>query len=82
MRSSNVIQCVIVNANPRLSAALTLYQSPDHRPEHRSPLSGRVAFNVYPGLKHPISQSGSTELAEVLRRGWRFGVTYHNMRAP
>ena len=66
---------------------------PDHRPEHRSPLvrqsldcllgiaprdaglgvlSGRVAFNVYPGLKHPTSQS--------LRRGWLFGVTYHNMR--
>ena len=32
------------------------------------------------GLKHPTSQSGSTELAEVLRRGWLFGVTYHNMR--
>ena len=43
-------------------------------------LSGRVAFDVYPGLKHPTSQSGSTELAEVLRRGWLFGVTYHNMR--
>jgi len=49
-----------------------LYQLPDHRPEHRSPLSGRVAFNVHPGLKHPTSQS--------LRRGWLFGVTYHNMR--
>ena len=43
-------------------------------------LSGRVAFNLYPGLKHPTSQSGSTELAEVLRRGWLFGVTYYNMR--
>ena len=43
---------VIVNANPRHSAALTLYQLPEHGPEHRSPLSGRVAFNVYPGLKH------------------------------
>jgi hypothetical protein len=43
---------VIVNANSRHSAALTLYQLPDHRPEHRSPLSGRVAFNAYPGLKH------------------------------
>ena len=46
-------------------------------------LSGRVAFNLYPGLKlkHPTSQSDSTEkLAEVLRRGWLFGVTYHNMR--
>ena len=43
-------------------------------------LSGRVAFNVYPGLKHPTSQSDSTELAEVLCRGWFFGVTYHNMR--
>ena len=41
---------------------------------------GESLFNVYPGLKHPISQSGSTELAEVLRRGWLFGVTYHNMR--
>jgi hypothetical protein len=60
--------------------ALTLHQLPDHRPEHRSPLSGRVAINAYPGLKHPTSQSGSTELAEVLRRGWLFGVTYHNMR--
>src|SRR5215471_1162277 len=43
-------------------------------------LSGRVAFNVYPELKHPTSQSDSTELAEVLPRGWLFGVTYHNMR--
>src|SRR5262245_18886163 len=50
------------------------------KPEHRSPLSRRVAFNVYPGLRHPTSQSDSTELAEVLRRGWLFGVTYHNMR--
>ena len=25
---------------------------PYHRPERRSPLSGRVALNVYPGLKH------------------------------
>src|SRR5262245_22891491 len=50
------------------------------KPEHRSPLSRRVAFNVYPGLRHPTSQSDSTELAEVLRRGWLFGVTYHNTR--
>src|SRR5215471_19961758 len=77
----------------RHSATLTLYQLPDQRTERRSPLvrqsldcllgiaprdaglgvlSGRVAFNVYPGLKHPTSQS--------LRRGWLFGVTYHNMR--
>ena len=37
-------------------------------------LSGRVAFNVYPGLKlkHPTSQS--------LRRGQLFGVTYQNTR--
>ena len=42
---------VILNANPRLSAALTLYRLSDHMPEHRSPLSGGVAFNVYPGLK-------------------------------
>jgi hypothetical protein len=38
--------------NPRHSAALTVHQLPYHRPEHRSPLSGRVTFNVYPGLKH------------------------------
>src|SRR5215471_347347 len=31
-------------------------------------------------MKRPTSQSGSTELAEVLRRGRLFGVTYHNMR--
>jgi hypothetical protein len=30
----------------------TSVQLPDHRPEHRSPLSGRVAFNVDPGLRH------------------------------
>ena len=35
---------VILNANPRLSAALTLYRLSDHMPEHRSPLTGRGAF--------------------------------------
>jgi len=39
-------------------------------------------ISLHPGLKRPTSQSGSTELAEVLRRGWLFGVTYHNMRGP
>jgi hypothetical protein len=29
-------------------------------------------MSLHPGLKHPTSQS--------LRRGWLFGVTYHNMR--
>ena len=48
-----VANVVIINANPWHSAALTLYQLPDHRPGHRSPLSGRVAFNVYPGLEAP-----------------------------
>src|SRR5262249_52542690 len=38
-------------------------------------------MSFHPGLKHPTSQNDSTELAEVLRRGWPFGVTYHNMRA-
>jgi hypothetical protein len=37
-------------------------------------------MSLHPGLKRPTSQSDSTELAEVLRRGWLFGVTYHNMR--
>src|SRR5262245_32665904 len=37
-------------------------------------------MSLHPGPKHPTSQSDSTELAEVLRRGWLFGVTYHNMR--
>src|SRR6516225_5992893 len=32
----------------------------------------RRLMSLYPGLKHPTSQS--------LRRGWLFGVTYHNMR--
>src|SRR5262249_20631130 len=84
---------VIVIENSRLSTALALYQLPDRRPEHRSPLvrqsldcllgiaprdaglgvlSGRVAFNLYPGLKHPTSQS--------LRRGWLFCVRYRNTR--
>ena len=34
-------------------------------------------ISLHPGLKRPTSQSDSTELAEVLRRGWLFGVTYH-----
>src|SRR5215471_20125748 len=38
-------------------------------------LSGRVAFNVYPGLKHPTSQSDSTELAEVVRLSSRRSPT-------
>jgi hypothetical protein len=37
-------------------------------------------ISLHPGLKRPTSQSDSTELAEVLRRGWLFGVPYHNMR--
>jgi hypothetical protein len=44
IKSENEIQGV--------PAALTEYRLPCHRPEHRSPLSGRAAFNVYPGLKH------------------------------
>ena len=36
------------------------------------PFQGESSFEVYPGLKHPTSQS--------LRRGWLFGVTYHKMR--
>jgi hypothetical protein len=36
---------------------------------------------LIPRPEGPTSQSDSTELAEVLRRGWLFGVTYHNMRA-
>ena len=38
-------------------------------------------FNLAPRPEGPTSQSDSTELAEVLRRGWFFGVTYHNMGA-
>src|SRR6516162_9592606 len=45
-----------------------------------SAFRARRLMSLHPGLKHPTSQSGSTELAEVLRRGWLFGVTYHNMR--
>jgi len=37
-------------------------------------------MSLHPELKHPTSQSGSTELAKVLRRGCLFGVTYHYMR--
>jgi hypothetical protein len=37
-------------------------------------------FNAYPGLKRPTSQSDSTELAEVLRRGCLFGATCHDTR--
>jgi|SRR6516164_9243146 len=35
-------------------------------------LLGRGFILLHPGLKRPTSQS--------LRRGWLFGVTYHNMR--
>src|SRR5262249_22489613 len=31
-------------------------------------------ISLHPGLKRPTSQSGSTELAEVLCRGWLFGA--------
>jgi hypothetical protein len=41
----------------------------------RTPFQGGSLYFTYPGLKRPTSQSDSTELAEVLRRGWLFGVT-------
>src|SRR5215472_9812829 len=41
-------------------------------PMGRTPFRARRLMSFHPGLKHPTSQS--------LRRGWLFGVTYHNMR--
>jgi len=43
----------------------------------RTPFQGASLDVPHSGLKRPTSQSDSTELAEVLRRGWLFGVTYH-----
>jgi len=46
-------------------------------PMGRTPFQGASLDVPHSGLKRPTSQSDSTELAEVLRRGWLFGVTYH-----
>ena len=54
--------------------AVRFNESPSSCPKGKS----TIAFKCL--LKRPTSQSGSTELAEVLRRGWLFGVTYQNTR--
>ena len=69
MRFLNVTESLSTNAMFGIEA-----------PEGRTPFQGGSLYITSPGLKRPTSQSGSTELAEVLRRGWLFGVTYHNMR--
>ena len=72
---------------------MTLYQLPDHRPEHRSPLVRQSlglpsrncsprrgvgsAFRASPFQRLPRAKAPTSQR---LRRGWLFGVTYHSMR--